>query len=150
MVKIENKRKKSIRILIFMNLSLLLAALIYDLFFVLRGGENAESFCFFKNYFSLYCPGCGGSRVLHALLRLKILKSIKLYPPLIISLIPILAYDVRLSLFLIKRDEKYIKNFRFLSFLIIPAAVILFFFFRNILLLCFGIDPIGDIIAPYV
>ena len=133
-----------------MNLSILAAALLYDLFFVLSGGENAESFCFFKNTFRLYCPGCGGSRSLHALLRLQIFKSLKLYPPLIISLIPIAAYDVRLVLSIVRKDEAYAKSFNFNAFLIIPAAVLIHFFVRNLLLVFFGIDPIHDFLAPSV
>lgn len=144
MVKID-LRKKYTKNFLALNLSLIIASVIYALIFVFffKGGER--SFCFMKEHFNLYCPGCGGSRSLMALLSLDLLESFILFPPLIIAVIIILELDVRMIISAVSRSPKYIESYNYKRFYILAFAIILNFFIRNILLCFFKIDYIGDI-----
>lgn len=145
-MNIRNKLKRNFYILLILNISLLLFAVFYTLYF--KGTQDTENEikCIAKNLFGIYCPGCGGSRSLYAFLSFDFITSFILYPPLIISAFVILDYDRRLIISLIKKDTKITENFKFYTFLIIPASIILWFIIRNILLLVFKIDTVGDFI----
>ncbi len=129
-----------IPLMILIAVSLVYAALTYES--VSRGEELIT--CHFKESFHLYCPGCGGSRSLVALMRFDIIGSFILFPALPITVIILTCLYIRVFLSFIKNDEKYISGFRLNSLIIIPIVIILFFFLRNILLIFFGIDPVGD------
>ena len=95
--------------------------------------------CVFLKTFSLYCPGCGGTRALAALLELNILKSFILYPPLLITVGFIIYIDILGVISLIKRSYEPIKSFKGGLTVIIPISIMLFFILRNILKIS-GID----------
>ena len=99
--------------------------------------------CSFKNKFHLYCPGCGGSRSLSALLSFKFLKSFILFPALPVAVLILADFYVRAIISFIKNNDKYVKEFKINLLIIIPVVIILNFFIRNVLLF-YGIDLIGD------
>ncbi len=140
--------RKNMLVFIIMNGALLLFAICYTIYFNITEGTPSQPMCIFKELFGFYCPGCGGSRSLRALLSFRFVDSFILYPPLIISAAVVLSYDVRLALSIFKKDTSYTDNYRFYPFIIIAAALILNFFIRNIFLL-FGVDFIGDIIPSF-
>ncbi len=140
----EKQLKKNLLILIIMNSALILFALIYTLTVSLLSENEGESICFIQRNLHIYCPGCGGSRSLLAFLKFDLLSSFVLYPPIIISALVILDYDRRLLITLIRKDPSKTASFKFYTFLIIPASIILTFIIRNILLICFKIDTVGD------
>lgn len=144
---LENKKlKKNLYILLILNISLLLFAVFYTLYFLKTQGTESEFKCIAKNLFGFYCPGCGGSRSLLAFLTFDFVTSFVYYPPIIISAFVVLDYDRRLLTSLIKKNTEITDSFKFYTFLIIPAAIILWFIIRNILLLVFKIDTVGDFI----
>ena len=102
--------------------------------------------CAFKSKFHLYCPGCGGSRSLVALLSLDIVSSFILFPALPITVLILADLYIRAAISFIKNDGRYLSGFRVNLLILIPAVIILTFFVRNALLILFGIDPIGDIL----
>ena len=138
--------RKNLYILIFLNLSLFLFALFYTLYFNFIRDEGEGFKCAFQNLFMLYCPGCGGTRSLSALLELDFLNSFILYPPILISSFVIIEYDTRLFLSLIFKNKRFTDSYKFYTFLIIPVSIILNFLIRNILLIGFRIDTLGDFI----
>ena len=142
-----DKIKKNILILVLMNSIIFLVSLAYLIYFNLTDGTELFPACRFKENLFIYCPGCGGSRSLAALFSFDIIESFILYPPIIISSLVILYYDIRLILSIIKKDATYTDNTRYYAILIIPISIILTFVIRNILLIKFGYDPIGDIIS---
>ena len=141
----EEKLRKNLLILIILNLSLISFAIIYTVYFTLTEGTDAEIGCFVREKFHIYCPGCGGSRGLREFLKFNFISSFILFPPIDISAILVLFYDARLSLSLIKKDTSYTDNYRFYPFLLIPVSLLLNFIVRNVLLIFFKIDYIGDI-----
>lgn len=101
--------------------------------------------CSFKTHFGMYCPGCGGTRALIALLQGDVIQSLKYNPIILLFILDILSMTL-LSIVENRSQEKYrgvkIRLFVNLSFLLF---IILFFITRNVLLYKFGIDPLGDI-----
>lgn len=104
--------------------------------------------CMFKQTFHLYCPGCGGTRAIEALLNLQPLVSF-LYHPMIIYIV------IWLGFFYIKigiqiKKQKGLADF-YISLLPLwglPVLLILFFFMRNLLLVYCNVDFIGEL-GPY-
>jgi len=143
--KTRRKLKKNLIILIALNSSLLLFAVIYTLLFSKGQIFEEATECYFKERFNLYCPGCGGTRGLKSFLKFDLVSSFIYYPPIPISAFVIIAYDLRLSLTLIRGESEITDNYKYYSFLLIPISIILTFLIKNILLF-FGIDPIGDIL----
>jgi len=136
--------RKNLYILIFLNLSIIAFAVFYTLIFTFINGTEREISCLFKEIFGLYCPGCGGSRSLYYFLRFSFVRSFILYPPITFGALVVLDYDIRLSITLIKKNTALTDRFRFYTFLLIPISIILTFIIRNILLIVFKIDTVGD------
>lgn len=141
------KLRKKLFLLYFLPLILLITvSVLYALFTELSLSLDEPLLsCYFKETFHLYCPGCGGSRSLVALLKLDLVRSFILFPPLPISVIILSFLYLRVFLSFIKNDEGYIKGFHQNSLIIIPIAIILHFILKNLLLL-FGVDIIGDLL----
>lgn len=137
--------KKSVIWFSVINISIILFAIIYTLIFTFEKDLIMDGECKFQSLFHLYCPGCGGSRSLKAFLSFDFLKSFILYPPLIISFICILCFDIRFLINIRKSNSK--KASLHLYFILIPVSIILTFIIRNLLLICFGIDTVGDFLG---
>ena len=88
----------------------------------------------------IYCPGCGGTRAVKALLDGAILQSVW-YQPLVLYSV-ILIGGFMLTHTLERIGVKRIKGWKFHSWYLYGALVILVmnFFIKNILLLCFHIS----------
>ena len=140
----KNLRKKITFYLFIPHCLLIVISVIYKILTdsaIAEGREFIE--CSFKHKFHLYCPGCGGSRSLSALLSFDFVRSFKLFPALPISVIILSDLYIRALISFIKNDEIYLKNFKPIILTLIPFIIILNFFLRNILLF-YGIDLIGD------
>ena len=93
----------------------------------------------------LYCPACGGTRAVGAILRFDILSAFKYNPIVPIGAAGFVVYEAVMIKHLITKTERdyFIKPWMIYVILIIWAV---YFVVRNILLFC-GIDLIGDIIV---
>ena len=140
-------RKRLLLFLLISNAALFTASLIYAHITSLSMESGIEAVsCIFKHNMKLYCPGCGGSRSLVYFLRLDILRSFIYYPALPVCALLVLDADVRAIISLIKDSPGAILGFKINALIIIPIIIILNFIIKNILLVCFGIDILGDII----
>lgn len=90
----------------------------------------------------LYCPTCGMTRAARALLRLDLAAALSCHPLLPLFLAAVLYYEVAWLLSVI-RGRTVLRRPR-LVFWITVAAFLGYFVLRNVLLLGFGIDPLGD------
>ncbi len=99
--------------------------------------------CGMNRLLHIYCPGCGGTRALKALLQGKFLTSLRANPLVLWgSLLALLQY-LRAIRALILRDP-YACPIRSWSWISIIAIALALFILRNILLIFFGIDYLGD------
>ena len=130
------------RILLFsaLNILVLAASLVYNYFFA----RGAVGNCVFLSVFGFYCPGCGGSRSLNALLNFNPLRSFIYYPPIIITSLILLYTDIMLVISTVK-NEKRIIGLSYKIFLLIPVSIIIQFALKNVLLL-FKIDLLGNVL----
>ena len=99
--------------------------------------------CYFKVYFHLYCPGCGGTRAVKALLKLNIMRSLY-YNPMVVVLITVELLFLISNIFKkIEKTNRFIMSSRKIRVYVLASWVI-YFLIRNILLIIFGIDMLGD------
>ncbi|MBO5907550.1 MAG: DUF2752 domain-containing protein [Clostridia bacterium] len=141
-----NQRKKALFLLIFINLSLLFLSLGYALVIHLSGEKYVVE-CAFKNIFGLYCPGCGGSRSVLYLYKLDFLSAFLAYPPIYLLLFFLVYLDTRAIISIAKDEPKYFSSFNLNILIIIPVFILVFFLLRNIALVVFGYDFLGDILT---
>lgn len=122
------------------------ALLIWHLACRISGGRIV--YCVMHDVLHLYCPFCGGTRVLLSLLRLDIATAFVANPVIFVLALLFLFLDLVMLLRLIRRDT---DPFR-LPRLLLPSALAVLFGYavvRNVLLICFQIDPLGDLVHYY-
>lgn len=94
----------------------------------------------------LYCPGCGGTRSLYALLKLDILTALRYNFALPFAVFVYIYYNVKAIISVIKKKDDFFKTEKFILVYVFIGILILNFIVRNVLLWGFGIDFIGDIL----
>lgn len=101
---------------------------------------DAPSFpCVMWSALGLYCPGCGGTRAVIALLRGRILQSLW-YHPLVLYMV-VLYGGFLLTQSLERLQVRGVKGWKFHTWPLYGAVVVLFLnmIIKNVLLLCFHI-----------
>ena len=128
------------------NLLLLLLLALFPLyrFFMWEGAGKSIGGCLMIKIFKLYCPVCGGTRALNAILHLDFISALK-YSPLCVFLAASVAYfDVRAFVAIVRNEKRILRIGK--SFAVAFAViVILTFVLRNFLLVFYGADPLGDL-----
>lgn len=137
MKSFENARKKDLIIIITLNV---LLASLAGIYWIIFDTDTPLFTCSFYEKTSLPCPACGGSRALFSLLRLKLISSFLYYPPLFVAIALIIKWDILSLLHVFSTKERKPFNIRRTDIIALPAAVILFFVIRIILLYAFGFD----------
>lgn len=111
--------------------------------------------CSFISKLHIYCPGCGGTRAISALLHLNFRDSFLFNPIVPIAAFVMLYVDARTVIREIRgrTNPSVLPKLpyfdRYLAILLI-ATVVLNFLIRNALLIFWGIDPIGDIDTHWI
>ena len=108
--------------------------------FILAGRDLARSGCIFQLLLGMYCPGCGGTRALNALLHGQVLRSIWYHPLVPYGAGLYLAFMVtwtaaKLHLFGIRKGLKFREEYMYAMLVIVAVNFII----KNVLKLCFGI-----------
>lgn len=105
-------------------------------------GSELEG-CTMLKLFKLYCPACGGTRAMWYLLHFDLLHSF-IYNPFVPILAAIVLYcDVRALVSFIKGRNNFFYLSERLTWILV-GSLLTFWIIRNILLVFFGYDPIGD------
>jgi hypothetical protein len=95
----------------------------------------------------IYCPGCGSTRAVFALLRGDLIASFLYYPTLLLTILLTLYWDTVLVISLIKKNEKINRLAPWWIWLAIPFLILIQWAVRNILFFTSGYDPLGDLTA---
>ena len=107
--------------------------------------------CFVSAYWHLYCPGCGGTRALEALLHGRVLTSLLSHPVVIYLATIYLSYFLCASYtFLIKRDGQLYYRFHAWTLLGMPIIVLVNCVVRNLLLVVFHYDFLGTCLTYWI
>lgn len=136
-----NKRMKS---LVKGNLWTLLGVIIFIIASSILSFYNLSE-CATVKYFHLYCPGCGGTRALFALLRLDFIEMIRYNLNLPLAIFTYMYYNIRAFIEIKKNNEQYFERLRYRLLIIVGCIALIYSIARNALLL-YGIDLIGDIL----
>jgi len=96
--------------------------------------------CVFNKYTGLYCPGCGGTRSIFALIRGDILRSVRLHPVVPYGVILGGWFMISQTIQRITRGEiKIAMHFRMIYVWIALALVLINFLWKNGVLLFTGV-----------
>lgn len=120
---------------------LAVAAVGIPLFFLyLSGRDIPQSICLVRFIFGMYCPGCGGTRSVTALLHGHLLQALWYHPlvPYMVCIYLVFMFSwtaAKLHLFGIKRGMKYRSGYLYGM----VAIIAINFIGKNILKFCFGI-----------
>lgn len=131
--------------LVLVNGTLLLGAVLYRLLCHCTEGSAVLS-CRVVEQLGIYCPGCGGSRAVAALLRMDIVGCF-FYSPFVLTAAALLLYaDIVTVVALLRRSERPLRLLSPNLLILLPVVLIVTCLLRNILLLGAGLDLLGDII----
>ena len=103
-----------------------------------RGG------CFLHDWLSVYCPLCGGTRAVSALLRLDIAQAFRLNAFVVLLIALAIGLDIW-AFVRLRRGRERLLPLPNWSWIVVLVLAILFAILRNYLMIAHGIDPTGDL-----
>lgn len=91
---------------------------------------NGNYLCPWKKKFSIYCAGCGGTRMLYSLLKLDFYQAFRYNPLLFLIIIVCIIYIIYIIICILKKIKYYQLNVKHL--VILAIITITFMILRNI------------------
>lgn len=128
--QLETINKKA---LIKMRLFLLLILLSLTFWFIFLDRIHYE--CPFFKFLHVYCPGCGGMRMIHSLLKFDFYQAFRYNPLLFIFVILGIVYCIINIILYIKKKEVILPSIN--SLIIILIILIIYMILRNISIFSF-------------
>ncbi len=137
--------RKKVKIYLLLHIALLTAALMLPLYRAVAARMN-ELFtgCILHDRLFLYCPFCGGTRAVEALLRLDFSAAWAYNPMVVLLGILFLALDVWALVRLIKGRDSLLPLPTW-AWVTLVILVIAYGVLRNYLMIAYGYDPTGDL-----
>lgn len=103
--------------------------------------------CLVHDWFRIYCPGCGGTRAIFALLKGHIVESLCSNPAILLGALLVIYYEVGVLLTLIRRNGKRYYSTSVVPIVLFVIIVMVFAVVRNYLLIACGIDLLQDFLV---
>ena len=130
---------------LYLNLFLLAASLAYFLYYVISMYTAIPfSHCFLRSWFGIYCPLCGGTRCVYELLRFHLLSALRYNAYVVLLVFLFLIWEAATLIRFLCGKTTFIRIPKWV-YVALTILLILFFIFRTILYLRYGIDWIGDL-----
>ncbi len=101
--------------------------------------------CAMHDILFLYCPLCGGTRAVKALLQLDFASAMA-YNPFVLLLVALFVVLDVLAFLRLRRGEQKVFVFPRSLWLSFCALFVLWGILRNVLMIAFGIDSTGDLV----
>ncbi len=123
----------------------LIGAIIFPLYMKVTSWiGNILGGCIMHRFF-IYCPMCGGTRAVAALVRFDFLAAWNYNAFVVLLAFVVLALDVWAWVRYAQKKEPLIvlPKWIWIAFVV---ALLTFFVLRNVLMIFFGIDPTGDLV----
>lgn len=108
--------------------------------------ETLNLRCGIHDMFHIYCPGCGGTRAVYSLLKLHIVESFMEHPMVLFTAVILADYYIGAIITLIRKNGKRYYYLRTWFCYVALGIVIVNFIVRNVLLIRFHYDYMGDLI----
>lgn len=137
-------RKEQWRIFLTVNLILLVGILLFPVYWRYVPGKPFSR-CAMLDYLRLYCPACGGTRALGALLHFDVWGSIQYNPIVLIGAVWLVAYEAGMLKYLVKKRDRDLLVKPWMVYVTLGIWLV-YTVLRNVLLMR-GIDLVGDVIA---
>lgn len=142
-----DRRKPLIKTYLLINLGMILGiAAICLLSYWQKISGFPLLYCLSHQVLHIYCPLCGGTRAIKALLRLDILLALKTNAFAVCLLCVGVFFDVRAGILAMKGDLRALTIPRWVIWSMV-AAFGVYFILRNVFMIVFGIDPLGDLVG---
>ncbi len=137
--------RKAAKQYVLLHVILAAAALLFPVYVRLAEGISAGlPTCFLHDFLFLYCPLCGGTRAVSALLRFDFPAALR-YNAFVVALIAAaLIYDAVALVRLLRGKERLWRVPGWL-WIAAVAVMVVFGIVRNVLMIGWGIDPLGDL-----
>lgn len=104
--------------------------------------------CFLDEQLHLYCPGCGGTRALFALMRFSLAESVLSNPIVLYLVFLFLYYYIGTTLAVLAKGRRIYFRPGYWMIWIGVLLIIWTGVLRNVLAIRYGMDYLGDV-APY-
>ncbi len=101
--------------------------------------------CYFRLFFHVYCPGCGCTRALKAILSFRFADAFLLNPGFCLLILAIIWTDLWLLISIIKKDEKYLSLSPPHIYIVVASVALIWAVVRTILAYTTSFDPLGDL-----
>lgn len=138
--------RRSAKIYLWLHAGLAAALLLFPLYRALTDHMTALfSGCFLHDHLYLYCPACGGTRALAALLRLDVVSALRFNPFLVLVAVLAVAFDVW-ALVRLLRGKKELLPLPGWFWIVSVVLMIVYAVLRNYLMIVHGYDPTGDLV----
>ncbi len=137
--------KRSVRLYLFFHIGLLAALCAFPLYRALTSVlPTVFTRCVLHDRLFLYCPLCGGTRALEALLQGDLSLAFA-YNPYVIALgLAAVALDAVALVRLLRKKEPLLPYLRY-AWVVFLVSAVLFAVLRNYMMISGGYDPIGDL-----
>lgn len=130
---------------IFVNILVGIAVLLTFLFMLLQRVEVIPSMpCIIHDVMHIYCPGCGGTRAMFALLQGRVLESLYYNPAIMLGVALTLHYELGVIITLIKKNGKRYYCTNWIPLIVCGIILVAFTVVRNVLLIEMGYDMLQD------
>ena len=101
---------------------------------------NGQMPCVFQELTGLYCPGCGGTRAMKALLKADVLSSFLYHPLILYMILMAVMFAVSYLIYVKTKNPKFRLYFENKYVYIGIGIIVINFVVKNYLLLFKGID----------
>ena len=102
--------------------------------------EVIDSPCVWITFLGVYCPGCGGTRAVEALLRGELLHSFLYHPLVLYTVVLVTVYVISHTLNIISKGRVRAMLFRGIYLYLMIAIILVQWIAKNILKLVFCIE----------
>lgn len=143
----EKNRKRLIGQFFLMNAAFVAIAVAFVLIALLKQRVYLPIFeCVSYKFFHLYCPLCGGTRAIFALFGFDLISAFKYNLFLFYLSFAVIVYDVKacIGVFKGKIDAFFVPKW---LVWVTSVLFVVFFVGRNLIMIVWGIDPIGDLVG---
>ena len=100
--------------------------------------------CMIHDFCFLYCPLCGGTRAVAALLRFDLFEAFRFNAFVVLAVVFALAMDVVILVRLLKKKDRLwiLPDW---SWIVAVVLLVVYAVLRNYLMIAHGVDPAGDL-----